>query len=751
MRLFIENAIMKTKSILLAIAVLLCSKAFAYDFSAVCESGHTLFYNIISYTEPYTVEITCEHMFSDDVISPYYTDYLIGSLVIPSSVTYNEITYSVKNIGNHAFWCCRGLTSVTIPHTITTIDFNAFGNCDSLNAVYYTGSIKQWCEIDFVSNPLGSAHNLYIDNTLITNLILPNTLTEIKPLAFSGATCLTSVTIPNSIITIGHGSFLGCSNLVSVQIGDYVTNIGGMAFSMCSSLTSIVIPNSVTDLGDEAFRNCNALNTVILSNSLTTIRNDVFADCSNLETINIPEGVLSIGERAFDKCFDLASVSLPTTLNSICNGAFRLCRSLESVIIPNSVTSIGKWAFESCNNLSEIIIPDSVTTIDDGAFRNCSSLAYVQLGNSVTYIGNSAFSGCSALTSIDIPNSVTDIDNYAFRYCNLLQDISISNSVRDIGTGVFDDTKWYNDQPDGLLYLDNWCLGYKTSLPESNIIIREGTKGITGFKECVWIYNIEMPSSLRNIGNRAFFNCQYLRSVSLPDSLVYIGDGAFGGSGIEEFTLPVSLELIGNGIFSSCRNLKRINYNARNSMARGNGIIYNLQQISVLTIGDCVMNIPQYAFRDCNLNMPGCHNLDTIYSFAFNPPMTSDSTFVDVATWHVHLIVPCGSVSTYNNAEYWSNFTNIQEDCSGVEENEIADLQIYPNPVSNTLHITSSEQISEIEIVNVMGQVVYRTEVKGCNAVCDVEDLKSGVYVVMISTLSMSKGTVVEQRKFIKE
>ena len=201
-------------------------------------------------------------------------------------------------------------------------------------------------------------------------------------------------------------------------------------------------------------------------------------------------------------------------------------------------------------------------------------------------------------------------------------------------------------------------------------------------------------------------------------------------------------------------------------MARGNGIIYNLQQISVLTIGDCVMNIPQYAFRDCNLNMPGCHNLDTIYSFAVNPPLISDSTFVDVATWHVHLIVPCGRASAYNNAEYWSDFSSIQEDCTDVEENEIADadLQIFPNPVSNTLNITSSETISEIEIVNVMGQVVYRTEVNGNNAVCDVEDLKSGVYVVKISVaqsdpstnayfgkLSTPQGAAISQRKIVKE
>jgi hypothetical protein len=167
--------------------------------------------------------------------------------------------------------------------------------------------------------------------------------------------------------------------------------------------------------------------------------------------------------------------------------------------------------------------------------------------------------------------------------------------------------------------------------------------------------------------------------------------------------------------------------------------------LTSIVIPQSVTSIEHGAFEYCT-------GLDTIFSNATTPPVIDEETFEDVNR-NIPVIVPCGSVSAYKNAGYWYRFTNIQHDsdCTGVEENEIADLQIFPNPVSNTLNITSSEQILSIEIVNVIGQVVYRTEVNGNNAVCDVKDLKSGVYVVMISTLSMSKGAVVEQRKFIKE
>ena len=90
---------------------------------------------------------------------------------------------------------------------------------------------------------------------------------------------------------------------------------------------------------------------------------------------------------------------------------------------------------------------------------------------------------------------------------------------------------------------------------------------------------------------------------------------------------------------------------------------------------------------------------------------------------------------------------------TGISEAEMQ-ISIFPNPANDILHITSSEPISEIEIVNALGQVVKRMEVNADNVVCDVEDLTSGVYVVRIRTLQLIEpveGTGIVQKKFVKE
>lgn len=110
-----------------------------------------------------------------------------------------------------------------------------------------------------------------------------------------------------------------------------------------------------------------------------------------------------------------------------------------------------------------------------------------------------------------------------------------------------------------------------------------------------------------------------------------------------------------------------------------------------------------------------------------------------------------GVFSAYSNAEYWNVFTNIQQndDCTGIEEdNELATLNMYPNPVGNTLYINAEETISNIEIVNVMGQVVKKMYVNSDNAVCDVEELPNGFYVVRIYNEDTKSFC---QKKFAKE
>ena len=152
-------------------------------------------------------------------------------------------------------------------------------------------------------------------------------------------------------------------------------------------------------------------------------------------------------------------------------------------------------------------------------------------------------------------------------------------------------------------------------------------------------------------------------------------------------------------------------------------------------------DIGQNAFK-------GCSGLDTIYSNAINPPAIFEYTFNYIDP-NIPVIVPCGQVPVYNNAEYWNYFTNIQDNCVGVEGIEMQKVDFYPNPVGNVLNIIAEETISEIEIVNAMGQVVYRADVNSDNAVCDVEGLTAGVYIVRIH--GTNTASVVCQRKFIKE
>ena len=181
----------------------------------------------------------------------------------------------MTSIGSAAFSGCSGLTSVTIPNSVTSIGDQTFYYCSGL-----------------------------------TSITIGNSVTSIGSSAFYKCSRLTSITIPNSVTSIGFGAFERCSGLTSITIPNSVTSIDNSAFCNCSGLTSVTIGNSVTSIGDYAVLYCSGLTSVTIPNSVTSIGNYAFYGCSDFTSITIPNSVTSIGRAAFDGCVIPTVISL---------------------------------------------------------------------------------------------------------------------------------------------------------------------------------------------------------------------------------------------------------------------------------------------------------------------------------------------------------------------------------------------------------------------------------------------------------
>ena len=224
-------------------------------------------------------------------------------------------------------------------------------------------------------------------------------------------------------------------------------------------------------------------------------------------------------------------VEIPSTYQSrkvktIADSAFAGCSEIVEIKIADSIFDIGKSAFSGCTSLQRVSLPDWLLEIGEYAFLDCISLQSVRI-NRGSIVGNYAFYNCKALTSVAIGASI--IRSYAFANCTKLSDVTISDEVRFLNGSAFDNTAWYNNQPDGLVYAGKTAYKYKGTMPKNtSITIKEGTKAVAdyAFSSCDGLTKVTFPNSLESIDNYAFF-CTGLKSVIIPESLENIGGSAF--------------------------------------------------------------------------------------------------------------------------------------------------------------------------------------------------------------------------------
>ena len=558
------------------------------------------------------------------------------------------------------------------------------------------------------------------------------------------------IAIPEGV-TVINGGKMEFPNATKITLPSTVTRINYRAFDNCPKLKEINIPSSVEYIDGAAFYETEIYNAH--PDGLIYLDNWLICSKGKLEgEIKIKEGTEYMATHD--------DIRIDAEGNNISGGIFTAHKGITKVTMPNGLKNISKHAFGSCTGLTSIEIPASVTSIGYGAFEDCTGLTSITIPNSVTSIGDGAFNYCTGLKTVKINceniegwfrsngyienvilgESVKHIKSYAFNYCTSLANITLPQGLETIEEKAFTNTAWYNNQPDGLLYLGNWLIGYKGGIG-SKVVIDESTKAVAqkAFSGTS-ISDVYVSSATpAKIDNTVFSN--------LSNATLHV---AIGKADIETYRAADVWKNFGtffqdheaNGIQyileNPEENLLTINkYNGTDeelSLASSiniNGETYsvtsiqpnvfeNLKGVSRIDLPEGITTIGSGAFKNCTANtyyIPGSvTTIDseafyktgttamTIYVNSTTPPAIESNTFHNRNLQTKYTVyVPAGSAEAYKAANNWSkckkiiemDFTGIENITpDGKESNTIYDLngRVVENPTKG-IYIVNGKKV----------------------------------------------------------
>lgn len=577
----------------------------------------------------------------------------IGSLAFTDCYGLTSISFpaSLKVIGSGAFQNCDGLTSLSFPEGMTQIGDGAFQRCGRLETLFFPSTIKSidWgvfcesheneyggeCTCDsirrievkgiatwFNSNRFTERNHhvaapyadLYVNGELLTEVVLPDTMTCIRPALFYGCQKLRSVVFPNNLKVIDDCAFENCTGIENLEFPQGLDSIKSSAFYICRGLRKIAFPQGLRYIGMRAFWGCEELHSVSFPNKLENIDYGAFEGCKSLTSVAFPEGLTGIEDAAFYGCDKLDSLSFSASMKTINWTAFCThrgnygdscsCEHIRYVDVEDLHTWINSVRYlEPEYGSSHLYFPKA------HLYLGGKLLTHVVIPGDVTEIKPYIFSGCRNLSSVTFFEGFEEIGGYAFNGCDSLHSVKLPASIKKLGYSAFNDQgveiELYALVPpqrvdmyslgDNLVYVPESCIeAYRTAWSDKvndilclgrqhdwNVTVEAEDKssavlqavgGVSDNEAARNVVRLKVSGTVNSYDFMVMRNkMTSLRELDLTDAhVVYnpyehyqgyhswndsLPDYAFYRKDLRECKLPKSITCIGRSAFSGCRKL----------------------------------------------------------------------------------------------------------------------------------------------------------------------------------------------------
>lgn len=500
---------------------------------------------------------------NDDGTCSVYVGSCTDSIIkVPSISPNGKIVTSVASFKN------AKASQILLPETITNIDSGAFNGCAELCELRIPKSVETIGRL--VAENCPKLKTVYFD---AEKCVHASSGYQSGPFTNSS---VETVIFGNEVTFVTQNLFYGCTTLKKATLGEKVTNISANAFVGASSLSEVEWNSKLKTIGSSAF-NRTALTTLVLPDTVEYIGELAFGNIPlNCDELVLGEALSELGDLAFMGAsrigkLTVLSKNLSTKAMGYNFAPFKDA-TVESICVADGVMKLPEYLFSNIKGLTYADMDGSLSEIGKNLFVNTSSLKRVSLGKNITSIGQAAFSGCAALSEINGFENVRSLGASAFSGCSSLSSVDLS-AITSIGNYAFSNT------------------------------------GLT---------SVSFPANFEEIPMNCFAGCSELKTITLPSTLKKIGISAFQGSGIESIAIPEGVTQMGCYAFRYCKELKSITLPSTLTVI-DNSTFEQCSSLTSIELSEGLESIYRLAFMGCSaltsINLP--HTVTSIGDSCF--------------------------------------------------------------------------------------------------------------------------------------